>query len=263
MELIRQKRRALKTSLRNRDKLFAGWVSYSHPSITETFAQADFDFIVIDMEHAPISLEQGQRIIAASQAYGTPCLPRPVSHSMEYFKPLLDSGADGLLVQMVNTTDEVENIVKNIKYPPTGSRTYGVNRAQGYGFDSEEYFKNWNRDSIIMLQIESKEAVDNIDMLLVSPEVEGVMIGPYDLAGSLGVPGETTHPRVQEATRKVVDACEQFGKSCGTQVVEPTQELVDTLFESGYTFVVLASDLFVLWKWAEEMKKLISSIHDT
>ena len=70
------------------------------------------------MEHSTISLEQGQRIIAASQSEGVPCLPRPVSHSNDYFKPLLDSGADGLLVQMVNTQEEVETVIADIKYPP-------------------------------------------------------------------------------------------------------------------------------------------------
>ena len=109
------KRVAMKTKLRNRERMFAGWVSYAHPSITETFAHAGFDFIAIDMEHSTITLEQAQRIIAASQSEGVPCLPRPVSHSNDYFKPLLDSGADGLLVQMVNTQEEVETIIADIK----------------------------------------------------------------------------------------------------------------------------------------------------
>ena len=116
------KRVAMKTKLRNRERMFAGWVSYGHPSITETFARANFDFIAIDMEHSTISLEQAQRIIAASQSEGVPCIPRPVSHSNDYIKPLLDSGADGLLFQMVNTPEEVRGIIADLKYPPVGQR---------------------------------------------------------------------------------------------------------------------------------------------
>lgn len=142
-----QNRKILKHKLNQRERLFAGWISYAHPSITETFARAGFDFMFIDMEHSTISLEQGQRIIAASQSEGVPCIPRPVSHSNDYFKPLLDSGADGILMQMVEEVSQVKSFIGDMKFPPIGNRTYGVNRAHAYGFDFEEYIQTWNRDS--------------------------------------------------------------------------------------------------------------------
>ena len=125
MNKIFQHRLSLKQKLRNRERLFAGWVSFAHPSIAETFSRAGFDFIAIDMEHSTISIEQAQRIIAACQSDGVPCLPRPFSHSNDWFKPLLESGADGLLVQMVNTPEEVGAILNDLKYPPEGNRSYG------------------------------------------------------------------------------------------------------------------------------------------
>ena len=97
-----ERQEKLKESLRKREKLFASWISYSHPSITETFAKAGFDFIAIDMEHSTINQSEAQRIIAACQSEGVPCLPRPVSHSNDTIKPLIESGADGILIQMVN-----------------------------------------------------------------------------------------------------------------------------------------------------------------
>lgn len=257
MNTIFQKRAALKEKLRQRERLFAGWISYAHPSITETFARAGFDFIAIDMEHSTISLAEGQRIIAASQSEGVPCLPRPVSHSNDWLKPLLESGADGMLVQMVNTADEVKSIISDIKYPPVGRRTYGVNRAQAYGFDFDSYVRNWNETSTFLIQVESVEAIKNIEALLAFDEVDGIMVGPLDIAGSLGVPGETTHPLVIEATHKVINACERFGKSCGTQVADATDETVAAIFDLGYTYAILGSDLFVLWKWSESMQGLM------
>jgi 2-dehydro-3-deoxyglucarate aldolase len=253
MNQVFQIRSTLKNRLRNRDKLFAGWVSYSHPSITETFARAGFDFMFIDMEHSTISIEQGQRIIAASQFEGVPCIPRPVSHSNDYLKPLLESGADGLLIQMVETVDQVRSLISHTKYPPIGKRTYGVNRAQAYGFDFDEYINNWNETSTFLLQIESIAGVENIEELLSFDEVDGVMIGPLDISGSLGVPGQTSHPLVIEASKKVISACERFGKSCGTQVADANPNSVKSLFDLGYNFAILGSDLFVLWKWAEQM----------
>jgi 2-dehydro-3-deoxyglucarate aldolase len=250
----------LKKALRNRERLFAAWVSYAHPSITETFAKAGFDFIAIDMEHSTINQAEAQRIIAACQAEGVPCLPRPVSHSNDYIKPLLESGADGMLIQMVNTPEDIKRLINDLKYPPVGKRSYGVSRAQGYGFDFDEYITQWNQTSTFIIQVESIEAVNNIEKLLSFEEVDGVMVGPYDISGSLGVPGQTTHPDVIEASKKVIVACEKFGKSCGTQVSEATPESIQNLFDLGYTFAILGSDLFVLWKWAEKMQEVMSSM---
>jgi 2-dehydro-3-deoxyglucarate aldolase len=260
MNNIFEKRAALKERLRRRERLFAGWVSYAHPSITETFARAGFDFMFIDMEHSTISLEQGQRIIAASQSEGVPCIPRPVSHSNDYLKPLLESGADGMLVQMVETPQQVEALIRDVKYPPIGRRTYGVNRAQAYGFDFDDYIQNWNKTSTFMLQVESVKGVENIEQLLSFDEVDGVMVGPLDISGSLGVPGQTTHPLVIEASRKVIEACARYGKSCGTQVADATPANVQALFDLGYNYAILGSDLFVLWKWAESMRTLMKSM---
>ncbi len=260
MKNIVKQRIELKRKLRNRERLFAGWISYAHPSITETFARAGFDFIAIDMEHSTISIEQAQRIIASSQSEGVPCLPRPVSHSNDYFKPLLESGADGLLVQMVNTPEEIETIISHLKYPPVGNRSYGVNRAHAYGFDFDEYIKNWNDSSSFIIQVESIAAVNNIDKLLAFDEIDGVMVGPYDISGSLGVPGQTTHPSVIEASKKVIEACERYGKSCGTQVADVSPDSVQSLFDLGYTYAILGSDLFVLWKWSEQMQGLMKSM---
>ena len=257
------KREKLKESLRRREKLFAAWISYSHPSIAETFAKAGFDFIAIDMEHSTINLSEAQRIIAACQSEEVPCLPRPVSHSDDYIKPLLESGADGILIQMVNTSKDVQNLINNLKFPPIGKRSYGVNRAQGYGFDFNEYITSWNNDSSFIIQVESIEAVENIESLLEFSEVDAVMIGPYDISGSLGVPGELNHKKVISASKKVIDACSKYGKSCGTQLNDPNPKNINNLFEMGYTFAVLGSDLFILWKWAEQMKQIMKSIRKT
>ena len=247
----------LKNRLRNRDKIFGGWISFSHPSICETFVNAKFDFIAIDMEHSTISLSEAQRIISASQAGGIPCFPRPVSHSNNWFKPLLDSGADGFIVSTVETTVEVQNIINYIKYPPLGKRTYGLNRAQNYGFDSEEYFKNWNENSSIIIQIESINAVNNIEKLIDFEDIDGVMIGPYDLSGSLNVPGQTNNKLVIEASQKVIKACEKRNISCGSQIADPNEKNIKDFFNLGYTFCILGSDLFALWNWSKNISKLI------
>ena len=250
-------RRKLKIALRERQNIFGGWISYDHPSIAETFALTDFDFISIDMEHAPISLASAQRIISITQSKGISCLPRPVSHTNDIFKPLLDSGADGLVVQMVETYEEVEKISTNLKYPPVGGRTFGINRAQDYGLNFENYVQSWNDESILIIQIESKKGLENIDLITEHKSIDGVMIGPYDLSGSLGYPGEINHPIVSQACSKIINTCKKRNISCGTQISDVNLENTSNAFNLGYTFVIMGSDLFAITKWAQETKNLM------
>jgi 2-keto-3-deoxy-L-rhamnonate aldolase RhmA len=260
VKMLPNRRARLKEKLRNRESVFSAWTSIGHPSITEIFACSGVDFIGIDIEHSTISQAQSQRIIAACQNGGTLCLPRIASHNMEMIKRLLDSGADGIIVPMVSTNEEVKQLVSWVKYPPTGKRSFGVSRAQGYGFDFDEYTSTWNDVSSLIVQIETAKGVENIKDILSNDEVDAAMIGPYDLSGSLGVPGQIDHPLVNEAAKEVIKACADYDKGCGTQIIEPDFKGLQRAFEAGYTFVVLASDIFVLWKWSERIDQLIQMI---
>ena len=250
-------RRELKRKLAARERVFGGWVSYREAAIAETFAKAGMDFIAIDMEHTTITTDQANRIITGVQAEGSTCLPRPVSHNNDYVKPLLEAGADGLIIPVINSGDDAAHQVQLQKFPPVGQRSYGVNRAHGYGFDFDDYTKSWNDSGIFIAQVETITAVNNIDSIANTPGLDAVMIGPYDIAGSLSVPGETNHPRVREAARHVVEACADAGISCMTQIADVNKAALEDAFNQGYTAIVMGSDLFVLWKWAADMRKLM------
>ena len=249
-------RLALKQKLRQRKRAFGAWVSYREPAIAETFAKVGFDFVAIDMEHTTISTDEAKHIITGVQAEGVACLPRPVSHNNDTIKPLLEVGADGLVIQMVNTPEEVETLVKLQKFPPLGARSYGVNRAHGYGLDFDKYVETWNESASIIIQVESITAVANIEKLIAFDEVDAVMVGPYDISGSLGVPGQTDHPSVKEASAKVVEACAKRGIGCCTQIADVSEHRVQEAFSNGFSVVILSSDLFILSKWASDMKKI-------
>lgn len=250
----------MRKKLRDRQTVFGAWTSLGHPSIAEAFCRTGVDFIGIDLEHSTISLEQAQRIIAAAQANQTTCLARLSSHNGEQIRRLLDAGADGVLVPNVTSHEEVARIVQWMKYPPTGRRGFGVARAQGYGFDFDSYVSGWNPRSVLILQLESIAGVEAAEELLSHPEVDGAMVGPYDISGSLGIPGRLTDPAISKACDRVVQVCRKLGKACGTQVVDPDAQKVGDALKAGYTFVVLASDVFLLWKWGERMRALIRGI---
>ena len=259
-ETRKNTRASLKQKLANRERVFGGWVSYREPAIAETFAKAGFDFVAIDMEHTTITTDEANRIITGVQSEGVTCLPRPVSHNNDYIKPLLEAGADGMIIPMVNTQAEVKEQVRLQKFPPLGQRSYGVNRAHGYGFDFKPYIDTWNDSSIFMIQVESITAVENIEALVKVEGLDAVMVGPYDISGSLGVPGETNHPKVREAAKHVVEVCARAGISCMTQIADVQKDAVEDAFDQGYTAVILGSDLFILWKWADQMKTLMGEL---
>lgn len=249
----------LRARFRSRDLIFGSWISYANPSISENFAQHGFDFSVIDMEHSTINLEQAQRIVAANQAYNVPCLPRPVSHSNDWIKPLLESGADGLVAPMVNSKSDAIQLLQHIKYPPKGKRSFGVNRAQNYGSTFPEYVASWNEKSVFMAQIESKDGVENLSEILKIEDIDAVMIGPYDLSGSYGQPGNLTHELVLQAEYRIIQECKNASVSCGTQLSDFSEANIEKALKKGYTFIIASSDLFVLNNWATQAEKLIKS----
>ncbi len=175
IDLARSKR--LRDAFRNRDQVFSTWTSIPSAQIAEAFTFVNADCVSIDIEHGTASFEDCQRIIAAAQSNGQCCLPRISYHSMEMIKRLCDSGADGVIVPMVETCEQVENLIQWLKYPPVGNRSFGINRAQSYGLGFDEYVSAWNQSSSLILQIESIQGVQNIDALLSYEEVDGVMVG--------------------------------------------------------------------------------------
>jgi len=248
-----------KSPLTRDRRAFGVWNSLGHSSITEIFAASHIDFVAIDLEHSTISLEQALHMMAAAQAGGAACFPRIASHNGEMIKRLLDSGADGIIVPMVNTPEEVRQIIDWCKYPPIGRRSYGIARGQNYGFDFAKYTAEWNDRASIILLIESIDAVKRIGEILDFEEISAVIIGPYDMSGSLGIPGQIDDPQVTEACNKVVEACRRHRKACGTQVVEITEAAVQGAFDAGFTFVILSSDLFILSKWGEQVRNVTGS----
>jgi 2-keto-3-deoxy-L-rhamnonate aldolase RhmA len=157
-------------------------------------------------------------------------------------RQILDLGAQGVIVPLVHTAADAERAVRAAKYPPRGVRGYGFSRTNNWGRDFAAYAARANDDVAVVVMIESKEGVANIDAILAVDGVDGVFVGPYDLSGSCGVPGQTAHARVQAGCRRVLDACRTAGKSAGLHIVLPTPESIRQAIADGYTFLALGVD---------------------
>ena len=166
----------------------------AHPSIAEILAMAGYDWVVVETEHTGIDVSEVLRLLIAIEQRGSIPLVRLAWNDPIQAKAVLDSGAAGVLVPMINTREEAELAVKMTKYPPLGYRGVGLARAQGYGENFNEYVEHANDDTLLMVQIEHKDAVANIEEILSVPGIDGTFIGPYDLSMSMGIPGQITHP---------------------------------------------------------------------
>jgi len=224
------------------------WMSMAHVSIAEIYADAGYDWVVIETEHTAIDVSEVLRLIIAIEGRGSIPLVRLAWNDPIQAKAVMDSGAAGVLVPMVNSKADAEAAVAAVKYPPLGNRGVGLARAQGYGASFDAYVRAANEDGLLIVQIEHADAVGNIDEILAVPGIDGTFIGPYDLSMSMGLAGQLRHPKVEAAKRRVLEATLAHGLSAGIHLVHPDTAAEDlkACLADGYTFIALGTDILFL-----------------
>lgn len=238
--------KSLKTKLCDREVTIGSWITIGHPAIAEIMAKAGFDWLTVDMEHSAITLHQAQQLIQVIELAGCVPLVRVGKNDANLIKRVMDAGAHGVIVPMVNSKDDAERAVSAVKYPPIGTRGVGLARAQGYGASFETY-KEWvEQESVVVIQIEHIDAVNNLEDILTVNGVDAFIVGPYDLSGSLGVPGDFEHPDVVNALKKVKYVSEKLNALSGFHVIQPEIEILKNKIEQGYRFVAYSLDILFL-----------------
>ena len=249
----------LKDRLNKHENTKGSWITIGSPSVAEIMTQAGFDWLVVDMEHSAISLKQAQDLIRTIELGGTTPLVRVGHNDPNLIKRVMDAGSHGVVVPMINSKAEAEQAVASVKYPPKGFRGVGLARAQQYGADFENYRK-WNQDnSIVIVQIEHIKAVENLEEILDVPEVDGFIIGPYDLSGSLGVPGQFDHPEVIKALQKVKTIAREKNALSGFHVIQPDPVQVLEKEKEGYKFIAVSLDILYLGNSCRQTLKMCQS----
>lgn len=237
---------SLKQKLKNNELTIGSWIMMGNSISVEVMAIADFEWLVIDIEHTSIDLETVQMLVTAIQAKGIKALVRISKNEEVVIKRVLDIGADGIIVPMVCSKEDAIQAVNYAKYPPFGKRGVGLYRAQKYGTTFEEYKKWVNEELVIIAQIEHIDAVNNIDDILTVEGIDGTIIGPYDLSGSMGYPGEFERDDVKEAVQIVLDKCKKNNIPSGFHVVDTNPKTLKSKIEQGCTFLAYGIDYFFL-----------------
>eukprot|EP01029_Cantina_marsupialis_P024053 TRINITY_DN609562_c0_g1_i1.p1 TRINITY_DN609562_c0_g1~~TRINITY_DN609562_c0_g1_i1.p1 ORF type:complete len:255 (-),score=38.47 TRINITY_DN609562_c0_g1_i1:758-1522(-) len=236
----------LKNKMLNRERTIGSWLTIGSTVTAEIMARAGYDWLTVDMEHSAITLDIAQDMIRVIDLSGVPVLVRVGHNQPNLIKRVMDCGAAGVIVPMVNSAEEAEQAVASVKYPPRGFRGVGLARAQDYGWGFEEY-KQWNEDnSIVVVQVEHIDSVNNLDAILDVDGVDGFIVGPYDLSGSLGVPGQFDHPDVVAALDKVRKVSEERNALSGFHVISPDMEPLQAKYDEGYKFIAHSLDIMFL-----------------
>lgn len=197
----------LLTSLRQKRPVVGCAHVIQDESITETLRDVDLDFLLIDMQHVAITVETLQRTLIALQPTRLSVLVRPVCNDSTAIGQILDAGADGVIVPMVNTADDARRAVAAAKYPPEGTRSWGSRRAARSYDSAESYARDANDNAVVITQVETDEAIRNLDDILSVPDLSGVMVGPTDLAISLGYMHDRQNSAVTDTIQRVLDRC--------------------------------------------------------
>ena len=236
----------LKQRLQQREFTVGSWITIGSPIIAEIMSRAGFDWLVVDMEHSAITLDTAQDLIRVIELCSISPLVRVGHNQPNLIKRIMDAGAHGVIVPMVNSRKEAEQAVGSVKYPPNGFRGVGLARAQKYGADFEGY-RLWNQEqSLVIVQVEHIKAVENLESILSVPGVDGFIVGPYDLSGSLGVPGQFDHPDVAEALQHVKRITSEKQALSGFHVIPPEPSALKEKKEEGYRFIAFSLDILYL-----------------
>jgi len=248
---------SLKDKLKNKEVTIGSWITIGHQVIAEIMSQFHFDWLTIDIEHSSISISQVQSLIQIIELSGVTPLVRISENDSTLIKRCMDSGSHGIIVPMVNNKDDAIKAVNSVKYPPIGKRGVGLARAQKYGFGFEEY-KNWvEKESIVIVQIEHIDAVNNFESIMKTEGVDGFIIGPYDLSASIGKPGDFECKEVKEALEYVKDLSKKLNITSGYHVIQPNPNEVKDKIIEGYSFIAFSIDSLLL---GNACRKNLSSI---
>lgn len=254
--------RRFREKLRGTNVCLGTYITFCDAAVCEALAPL-FDFLWIDMEHTPVTLPDVQAHLIAMRASCTAALVRVAANDPNLVKPVLDMGADGIVIPLVRTADDVRQAVAACQYPPAGVRGFGPRRAADYGrIAAEEYCRAANETVICIAQIEQAEAVENLDAIMAVPGLTSLIVGPNDLAASLGYTGQPGHPEVVKTIEGVVARARTAGMPLGLAVGDDV-ELIGRWIELGVSWLMVSADFLLLTRTAAGLVERIRSREKT
>ncbi|MFA5097251.1 MAG: aldolase/citrate lyase family protein [Candidatus Margulisiibacteriota bacterium] len=244
----------LRRKLKRNVLSLGSWIQVPNTFIAETMAGSGFEWLAIDMEHGLIGIEDVYKLIQVIDLSNCSALVRLNENDPSTIRRVMDAGAGGIIVPMINTKKDAVKAAEALKYPPEGKRSFGLGRAHGYGRDFNGYIKRSNKDSVLVVQIEHIDAVNNLDEILSVKEIDSVIIGPYDLSGSMGIPGKFNDKRFEQTVRTIIKKVKENKKQLGIHIVNANPAELKKRIKQGFRFIGYGMDTVFLQKGIEASK---------
>ena len=247
----------VKRALIEGKNVLGAFVMFPSPDIVEMLGYSNFDFVIIDSEHGRMTIEQIECLVRAADCSGTVPIVR-VPKDKNQILQVLEAGCLGIQIPQVNTLEEVQDIIKSVKYYPEGQRGMAfTTRAGNYGTSNfEHHMRKSNKELLISIQIENVEGVSNLADILRVPGIDVLFIGPADLSQSLGLPGQINHPLVKETIEKIFKQGSEAGLAIG--IDSNSEEAARNWLEYGMRYVTVGPS--VLFKNCKEIAAKIKRI---
>lgn len=236
----------LKKALKDGKVTLGTWITINHPDVVDALSDLNFDWICFDLEHAPIDPSDLEFLLMPLKRDPPTPMARLSWNDQVIVKRVLDMGVKGLVVPMVNTREDAERMVKYASYPPRGIRGAGPRRCIRYGeLDFLEYYGGFEENErVLIAQIETPQALENLEEIASTPGVDALFIGPFDLTVNLGIPTQYDNPKFEEAKKKVLKVCEKYDIAPGIHALVP--EMVKQAIDEGFRFVAIMNDMKVM-----------------
>jgi 4-hydroxy-2-oxoheptanedioate aldolase len=235
----------LKEKLEQNKKTVGTFFSMGSCEAVEALGIVGMDYVILDKEHGPYGVETVQQYIRAAERRSMTPLVRVKDSTRPSILKVLDVGAQGIIIPMIRTRQEVEKVVEYAKYFPGGRRGVALTRASSYGDmqSLDDYFEHANENTLVLPQCETRECVQNIHAILDVEGVDGIFIGPYDLSQSFDKPGKISDPEIQGIINMVLDACKKHGKYAF--IYAPDKATASDYFGRGFDSVAIAMDILL------------------
>lgn len=229
--------------LRSGEATYGTWLTLPDPVAARLLSTSGFDWITVEMEHTPTTVETAALCCAMIAAGGTVPLVRVPFNSSENIKRALDNGAWGVIVPMVNSGEEAAAVVKASRFPPLGRRSVGGQlNAANFDTDQAAYRQHANDEILVVVMIEHVNAVANAEEIISTPGIDAVFVGPNDLLNSMGeVPAfDSDKPEFRDALQTVLRLCQKHNVAAGIHVISPDN--AKARVKEGFQFIALGSD---------------------
>ncbi len=222
------------------------------PEMMTALAASGVDFFIVDTEHSPGDLHEIEALVRASRQFGIAPLVRVTDNESFLITRLMDCGAAGIVAPRVDSAEEARRVVDAVKFPPQGRRGFGMRGilTDFTGASTAESIESSNRETFVVVQVESDEALKGLDKIVAVPGIDATMIGPQDLSISLGVPGQMAHEKLKAAYRRVLEACQGSPVAAGVHMGDAAR--LNELRGDGYRFLAYSTDLALIMQSLKE-----------